>query len=97
MRLWRGRRRLRYQQVLTTLYRLAVHHADPVFRSEQGMLDTYHGHRTRAALRQLQKRGLVEWRSAPPDEPGGAKHWVLTASGFEEAKRILDSLGQEER
>ncbi|MDR5857885.1 metal ABC transporter permease [Halomonas eurihalina] len=96
VRLWRGRRRLRYQQVLTTLYRLAMHHADPVFRSEQGMLDTYHGHRTRTALRQLQKRGLVEWRSAPPDEPGGAKHWVLTTTGHEEAKRILDSLGREE-
>ncbi|WP_069384191.1 metal ABC transporter permease [Halomonas caseinilytica] len=96
VRLWRGRRRLRYQQVLTTLYRLAMHHADPVFRSEQGMLDTYHGHRTRTALRQLQKRGLVEWRSAPPDEPGGAKHWVLTATGHAEAKRILDSLGREE-
>ncbi|MDN3525852.1 metal ABC transporter permease [Halomonas sabkhae] len=96
IRLWQGRRRLRYQQVLTTLYRLALHHDDPTFRSEQGMLDTYHGHRTRAALRQLLKRGLVEWRSAPPEEPRGAKHWVLTPRGRDEAERILDSLGRGE-
>ncbi|MCW4149326.1 metal ABC transporter permease [Halomonas sp. 18H] len=94
IRLWQGRRRLRHQQVLTTLYRLALHHDDPAYRSEQGMLDTYHGHHTRKALRQLLQRGLVEWRSAPPEEPRGAKHWVLTPRGRDEAERILDSLGR---
>lgn len=91
----RARRRLRYQQVLTTLYRLAVHHADPVYRSEQGMLDTYHGQRTRAVLRQLEGRGLAEWRATPPGEPGPPRRWVLTPAGIAEAERVLESLGRE--
>ncbi|MEQ6888825.1 metal ABC transporter permease [Halomonas sp. CS7] len=92
----RARRRLRYQQVLTTLYRLAVHHADPVYRSEQGMLDTYHGLRTRAVLSQLERRGLVEWQASPPGEPGPARRWVLTSAGIDEAERVLDALGRED-
>jgi len=91
----RARRRLRYQQVLTTLYRLAVHHADPDYRSEQGMLDTYHGQRTRAVLRQLMRRGLVEGRDTPSDEPGPPRRWVLTPAGIDEAERVLESLGRE--
>ncbi|MCL7939964.1 metal ABC transporter permease [Halomonas sp. ATCH28] len=92
----RARRRLRYQQVLTTLYRLAVHHADPVYRSEQGMLDTYHGQRTRAVLRQLMRRGLAEWCDTPPDEPGPPRRWVLTPAGIAEAERVLAALGRED-
>ena len=92
----RARRRLRYQQVLTTLYRLAVHHDDPVYRSEQGMLDTYHGQRTRAVLRQLEGRGLAEWRATPPGEPGPPRRWVLTPAGIAEAERVLDALGRED-
>ncbi|WFM70414.1 metal ABC transporter permease [Halomonas sp. CKK8] len=92
----RARRRLRHQQVLTTLYRLAVHHDDPVYRSEQGMLDTYHGLRTRAVLRQLMRRGLAEWQASPPGEPGPARRWVLTPAGIAEAERVLESLGRED-
>ncbi|WP_240470600.1 metal ABC transporter permease [Halomonas halocynthiae] len=95
--LWRGRRRLRYQHVLTTLYRLAVHHADPDYSSEQGMLDTYHGLGTRSALRKLQAKGQVEWRAVATGEPGPSHRWVLTPAGIREAERILDALGQEER
>ncbi|ATJ83730.1 metal ABC transporter permease [Halomonas beimenensis] len=95
LRLWRGRRRQRDQQVLTTLYRLAAHHDDPVYRSEQGMLDTYHGLGTRAALRKLERRGLVEWGQAPPGEPGPERRWVLTPAGIAEAERILASLNGE--
>ncbi|MBB3192456.1 metal ABC transporter permease [Halomonas cerina] len=96
VRRWHARRRLRYQQVLTTLYRLAMHHDDPGFPSEQGMLDTYHGLRTRGVLRQLARRGLAEWRPGPPDEPGPPRRWVLTSAGIAEAERVLDRLGQEE-
>ncbi|MEQ6916815.1 metal ABC transporter permease [Halomonas aquatica] len=91
----RARHRLRHQQVLTTLYRLAAHHADPIYRTEQGMLDTYHGLRTRAVLRQLERRGLAEWRDTPPDEPGPPRRWVLTPAGITEAERVLESLGRE--
>lgn len=91
----RARRRLRYQQVLTTLYRLAAHHADPTYRSEQGMLDTYYGLRTQAVLRQLMRHGLVEWHTTPPDEPGPPRRWTLTSAGAAEAERVLDSLGRE--
>lgn len=95
--LWRGRRRLRYQHVLTTLYRLAAHHADPDYSSEQGMLDTYHGLGTRSALRKLEARGQVEWRAATVDEPGPSHRWVLTPAGIRAAERILDALGREGR
>lgn len=91
-----ARRRLRYQQVLTTLYRLAAQHADPVYRSEQGMLDTYHGLRTRGVLRKLMRRGLAEWHAAPPDAPGPSRRWVLTPAGIAEAERVLASLGRED-
>ncbi|QFU00780.1 Manganese transport system membrane protein MntB [Halomonas sp. THAF5a] len=92
----RARRRLRHQQVLTTLYRLAVHHDDPVYRTEQGMLDTYHGLRTRAVLHQLEHRGLAAWQASPPGEPGPARRWVLTPAGIAEAERVLDALGRED-
>ncbi|MDR5867377.1 metal ABC transporter permease [Halomonas koreensis] len=95
LRLWRGRRRLREQQVLTTLYRLAAHHADPVFRSEQGLLDTYHGLGTRTALRKLERRGLVAWGEAPPGEPGPPRRWLLTPAGRLEAERVLAAIDGE--
>ncbi|GAB2783575.1 hypothetical protein GCM10027040_07000 [Halomonas shantousis] len=94
IRLWRGRRRLRYQQVLTTLYQLAARHGDPAYRSEQGMVDTYHGVGTQTALAKLARRGLVELRSSPPGEPGSGAYWALTPSGISEAERILDTLGR---
>src|SRR5690606_37510063 len=59
MRRWGGRRRLETQHVLTTLYRLAVRHQDPGYRSEQGIVDAYHGIATRKPLAALQGRGLV--------------------------------------
>ncbi len=95
LRRWRGRRRLRQQQVLTTLYGLAARHEDPAFRSEQGLLDSYHGLRTRTALRKLERAGLVERGEAPPGEPGPAWRWLLTPEGRAEAERILASLHEE--
>ncbi|MHB0777044.1 metal ABC transporter permease [Halomonas sp. WWR20] len=95
-RLWRGRRRLQYQQVLTTLYQLAVHHGDPAYRSEQGMVDTYHGVATQTALTKLERRGFIELRSPSPDEPSSGAHWALTPAGINEAERILNSLGRED-
>ncbi|WP_110670233.1 metal ABC transporter permease [Salinicola halophilus] len=84
----RQRRRLRHQQLLTTLYRLAERHGDRDFQSEQGLLDSYHRTRTRAALSRLEKRGFVESRRQPPQN---ALHWTLTGAGHDEAARILDS------
>lgn len=85
----RQRRRLRHQQLLTTLYRLAARHGDRDFQSEQGLLDSYHRTRTRTTLRRLEKRGWVESRRQPPQN---AMHWTLTTAGRGEAARILDSL-----
>lgn len=95
VRLRRSRRRLRYQQVLTTLYQLAAAHADSRYRSGQGMIDTYHGTSTQRALRKLHRRGYVVRHAAPPEEPNTAGQWVLTPAGIHEAERILDSLGRE--
>ncbi|WP_136066345.1 metal ABC transporter permease [Modicisalibacter radicis] len=95
IRLWRGRRRLRYQQVLTTLYRLAVHHEDPAYRSEQGMVDSYHGVGSRKALHLLERRGMVERHAARDGEPSAAAQWVLTRAGIAEAERILSALGED--
>ncbi|WP_110684917.1 metal ABC transporter permease [Salinicola aestuarinus] len=85
----RQRRRLRHQQLLTTLYRLAERHGDHDFQSEQGLLDSYHRTRTRAALARLEKRGWVESRQQPPQN---TTHWALTGTGRDEAARILASL-----
>jgi manganese/zinc/iron transport system permease protein len=91
VRSWTNRRRLRSQQVLTTLYRLAAHHHDPSYRSEQGTVDTYHGVGTQAALTKLHRRGLVRPVSHMPGEAG---HWELTPAGIGEAERILAGLGR---
>jgi manganese/zinc/iron transport system permease protein len=90
---WTNRRRLRSQQVLTTLYRLAAHHRDPNYPSEQGTVDTYHGVGTQAALAKLQRRGLVK---PVPHMPEEAVHWELTPAGLVEAERILGRLGRGE-
>jgi manganese/zinc/iron transport system permease protein len=91
VRSWTNRRRLRSQQVLTTLYRLAAHHRDPAYASEQGTVDTYHGVGTQTALAKLQRRGLVK---PVPHMPEEAVHWELTPAGIAEAERILAGLGR---
>lgn len=83
------RRRLRHQQLLTTLYQLAERHGDRAFLSEQGLIDSYHRTRTRSALVRLERRGLVERRSLPP---ASTHHWLLTEAGRREAERILAGL-----
>lgn len=88
---WRDRRRLEGQQVLTTLYRLAARHRDPVHASAQGMVDSYHGVGTREALAKLQGRGLVR---PVPHAPEKAIHWELTPAGIAEAEQILAGLGE---
>ncbi|QKV17456.1 metal ABC transporter permease [Oricola thermophila] len=89
----RNRRSLRSQRVLTTLYRLAAHHGDSAYPSEQGMLDTYHGIATVSVMHRLQDRGLVQpVVHAPEPTP----HWMLTPDGIAEAERILATLGKRE-
>lgn len=89
----RNRRNLRSQRVLTTLYRLAAHHGDSAYPSEQGMLDTYHGIATVSVMHRLQDRGLVQ---SVVHAPEPTPHWVLTPDGIAEAERILATLGQRE-
>ena len=87
------RRQLRGQRVLTTLYRLAAHHGDSAYPSEQGMVDAYHGIGTTPVMKRLQSRGLVE---PAVHRPETTPHWVLTADGIAEAERVLASLGAKE-
>jgi manganese/zinc/iron transport system permease protein len=88
----KNQRQLRGQRVLTTLYRLAAHHQDPQYPSEQRMVDAYHGIGTTAVMRRLQSRGYIEPVAHKPET---TPHWVLTPSGIEEAERILSHLGAE--
>ncbi|MDH3667917.1 MAG: metal ABC transporter permease [Paracoccaceae bacterium] len=81
----RERRALRGRQVLDTLLQLTRTHADPSYPAEQGMLDTYHGHETRAALERLAARGFV---NPARHMPGEGDHWVLTREGLAEAERL---------
>jgi manganese/zinc/iron transport system permease protein len=81
-----NRRSLRGQRVLTTLYRLAAHHGDSAYPSEQGMVDAYYGIATAPVMRRLQDRGLIQPVAHAP-EP--TPHWVLTPEGIAEAERIL--------
>jgi len=90
----RERRGLRGRQLLTTLLGLAREHGDPAYPAEQGMLDAYHGHGTRAVLGRLAARGLVAPATHMPGEGG---HWVLTEAGRTEAERIERALGGEDR
>lgn len=90
---WRDRRELTGNQLLTTLYNLASRHRDPDYPAELGMIDAYHGLRTRHTLKRLERRGLVAPVTHMPDE---GRHWELTEAGIEEAKRVLDRLGMKE-
>lgn len=91
-RRWRDRRQLEGQQVLTTLYQLAVRHDDPRYLSEQGAVDTYHGIGTLPALAKLQAHGMV---TPETHMTGEATHWKLTPTGIAEAERILSELGRQ--
>jgi manganese/zinc/iron transport system permease protein len=91
---WRDRRELGGSQVLTTLYGLAQRHQDPAYRSEQGMIDTFHGLRTRRVLDRLEQRGLVRERQ---HMPGEGIHWELTPEGRERAETVLAGLAQKGR
>ncbi len=91
---WRQGRRLKSQQVLTSLYLLAADHDDPAYRTEQGAVDTYHGVRTQHALKNLEARGLVRPIAHLPET---SVHWELTDTGIAEARRILGTLGREDR
>ncbi|MFC7703476.1 metal ABC transporter permease [Plastorhodobacter daqingensis] len=78
LRDWRAARRLRARQVLLTLDRLARAHAREDFRSDEGLVDAYHGRRTRRALRALAERGDIRAvRHGPEDQT----HWELTDAG----------------
>lgn len=88
----RDQRELGDNQVLTTLYGLASHHRDPLYPSEQGMLDTYHGVATRRTLSGLAGRGLVREVGHMPSE---GPHWELTDRGRDRAREVLDGLGRD--
>lgn len=77
------RQRLGGQQVLKTFLDLARVHDDPAYPVERGMLDTYHGARTAAAVGELAERGLIAQTSHMPSE---GEHWVLTPGGRREAE-----------
>jgi manganese/zinc/iron transport system permease protein len=86
----RDQRELGANQVLTTFYGLAAHHKDPLYPSEQGMIDTFHGLATRRTLTRLRRRGLVKRVGHMPTE---GPHWELTAEGRARAQDVLDDLG----
>ena len=90
---WRDRRELTGNQLLTTLYNLASRHRDPEYPAEIGMLDAYHGLRTRRTLRRLERRGLITQVRHMPSE---GRHWELTEAGIDEARKVLDQLGIKE-
>lgn len=92
IRHWHDRRTIGQHQMLTTLYKLAAHHRDPTYPAEAGMLDSFHGVRTRRILHRLEQRGLVE---AVEHMPGEGRHWTLTDAGRDEAERVLASLNPE--
>jgi manganese/zinc/iron transport system permease protein len=86
IRHWRDRRGLGHDQMLATLYRLAVHHRDPDYPVERGMLDSFFGLGTQRALRRLERRGLVTPARHMPSE---GPHWMLTDAGRRAAERLL--------
>jgi manganese/zinc/iron transport system permease protein len=85
----RGRRHLRTQQVLTTLYQFSRQHHDPHYKAEQGMVNAYYGLGTEGTLAKLQRRGLVKPVLHTPEKD---THWELTAAGRAEAERVLRDL-----
>lgn len=90
---WRDRRELTGHQLLTTLYNLAARHRDAQYPAELGMIDAYHGLRTRRTLKRLERRGLIVPLVHMASE---GRHWELTEAGILEARRVLDHLGIEE-
>ena len=90
----RDRRRLAGRQVLSTLYGLAAEHGDQGYRAELGALDTFHGTPTRQTLQRLERRGLVAPVTHAPET---TPHWELTKAGLDEARRIEDAPGDDER
>lgn len=91
-KIFRDRRELRGKQVLATLYGLASEHGDVGYRSEQGMIDAFHGMGTRAVLERLRARGLVK---PVPHMPGEMIHWALTPDGVIEARAQDEAMGRE--
>jgi manganese/zinc/iron transport system permease protein len=85
VRTWRDRRALGERQVLDALYRLAAHHRDPAYPTELGTLNTLYGLDTRATLRRLERRGLVQ---PTRHMEGEGQHWELTREGRARAERI---------
>ena len=91
--LWRNRRQLKAQRVLTTLYGLSKEHHNPTYKVEQGMVNAYYGVGTEATLNRLEQRGFVK---NVPHMPEEGPHWELTAGGRKEAERILHNLNPQE-
>ena len=85
------RRNLRGHRVLVDIYRLGQDHRDPAYPTEQGMLDAYFGRRSAHVLRRLERRGLVERVRHMPEE---GTHWVLTGTGLEQARELLQPFGE---
>ena len=89
-----NRKHLRTQQVLTTLYELSTKHQDPHYLTEEGMIQSYYQSSMRRELRRLAREGLIEQDDHMPEE---GSHWVLTAKGSQEARRILASFNPQEQ
>jgi manganese/zinc/iron transport system permease protein len=86
------RRRLRGQQVLLTLRRLAEEHGDPAYPAERGTLDAYHRAPTGPALARLEAEGLVR---PVRHDPEPTPHWRLTEAGRARADALRDDLERE--
>ena len=91
-RRWAQRRLLERQKVLLTLYGLGEAHADPAYPAERGMIDTFHGTASQAALVRLQAEGLVTPVSHAPET---TPHWQLTQHGRARARDALRRMNQE--
>jgi manganese/zinc/iron transport system permease protein len=88
----RNRRTLRSQQVLVDLYKLATEHNNPNYQAEFGMLASYYGVNVRQVLSELVVQGYAQPSQHMKDE---GQHWVLTAQGYEQARKVLAQLGKQ--
>lgn len=86
------RRTIGQRQMLTTMYKLAVHHRDPHYPVERSMLDSFYGVRTDTILKRLHNRGYVAPASHMRSE---GLHWALTDSGYHEAQQVLELIDTE--
>jgi manganese/zinc/iron transport system permease protein len=80
----RNRRKLQLEAVLSDLYELAIRHEDSRHGHPTEVLRTMslgHGGTDRS-LRELESRGLAR--------KGEGNRWILTESGFEEARRLME-------